>query len=422
MNKTMKTFLMILLALLTLLIASAYAQSAVDQTAAENLALEAAGATRDRATLYPTETETEHGRTVYDVEFKCDGMEYEFWIDSANGMIVKRSWEYGFEKTLEMAQQQGFNTSFISAQEAFGKALADAGLAESEVTMTEISLDTDDALRVYEVSFFTASTEYEYDVDAITGAICATSVEFFEQTEAVRPGEKPASGSTAGGTTGGTTGGSQNQEITRDKARSIALADAGLSASDVTFTKSKLDREDGVLVYEIEFVTSSAEYEYEINAASGKIVEKKVESHKTAQGNQSSSSAYIGVDQAKRIALKHAGLSDATFTKAKLENDDGNRVYEIEFRKDGVEYEYEIDAVTGSILEYDVEQDERAAEPSKDRYDDDDDDDRYDDHDDDDDDRYDDDDDDDRYDDHDDDDDDRYDDDDDDDDDDEDDD
>lgn len=398
MNKTMKTFLMILLALLTLLIASAYAQSAVDQTAAENLALEAAGATRDRATLYPTETETEHGRTVYDVEFKCDGFEYEFWIDSANGMIVKRSWEFGPEKTLEMAQQQGFNTSFLSTQEALGKALADAGLAESEVTVTEISLDTDDALRVYEVSFFTTTTEYEYDVDAITGAICAVSVEFFEQTETVRPGEKPASG----GTTGGATGGNQNQEITRDKARSIALADAGLSASDVTFTKSKLDREDGVLVYEIEFVTSSAEYEYEIDVSSGKIVEKKVESHKTAHGNQSSSSTYIGVDQAKRVALKHAGLSDATFTKAKLENDDGNRVYEIEFRKDGVEYEYEIDAVTGNILEYDVEQDERAAEPSKDRYDDDDDDDRYDDHDDDDDDRYDDDDDDDddRYDDH----------------------
>ena len=61
-------------------------------------------------------------------------------------------------------------------------------------------------------------------------------------------------------------------------------------------------------------------------------------------------------------------------------------------RKDGVEYEYEIDAVTESILEFDMEKDEYAAAPGKDDYDDDDDDDRYDDHDDDDDDRYDDDD------------------------------
>jgi len=126
MNKTKKTFLMILLALLALLIAGAYAQSAVDQTAAENLALDAAGVTRDRATMFPTETETEHGRTVYDVEFKCDGFEYEFWIDSADGSIVKRAWELDPEKALEMANLQGFNSSFIGTQEALNKALTDA--------------------------------------------------------------------------------------------------------------------------------------------------------------------------------------------------------------------------------------------------------------------------------------------------------
>ncbi|MDD6933236.1 MAG: PepSY domain-containing protein, partial [Eubacteriales bacterium] len=99
---------------------------------------------------------------------------------------------------------------------------------------------------------------------------------------------------------------------------------------------------------------------------------------------------------------------DVTFTKAKLEKDDGVRKYEIEFRKGGTEYEYEIDAATGAILECDVGREDepaRPAEPSHnddddDRYDDDhdddDDDDRYDDDDDDDDDdRYDDDDDDD---------------------------
>lgn len=391
MNKTKKTFLMILLALLTLLIAGAYAQSAVDQTAAENLALDAAGVTRDRATMFPTETETEHGRTVYDVEFKCDGFEYEFWIDSADGSIVKRAWELDPEKALEMANLQGFNSSFIGTQEALNKALNDAGFAEAEVTVTEISIDMDDALRVYEVSFFTATAEYEYDIDAVSGAVCGVSVEHFAENETVRPGEKPAAGETTGGTTtGGTTTGSTT--ITRDKARSIALADAGVSASDATFTKSKLDREDGVLVYEIEFITDSTEYEYDIDAATGKIVEKKFESRKGAQSGQTSSASYIGVDKAKRIALKHAGVSDATFTKAKLEKEDGVCIYEIEFRKDGVEYEYEIDAVTESILEFDMEKDEYAAAPGKDHYDDDDDDDRYDDHDDDDDDRYDDDD------------------------------
>ena len=70
--------------------------------------------------------------------------------------------------------------------------------------------------------------------------------------------------------------------------------------------------------------------------------------------------------QATSIALKHAGLSAAevSFTKAKLEKDDGLRKYEIEFIKGSTEYEYEIDAATGSVLEYDVEHSEPA--PSND--------------------------------------------------------
>ena len=103
------------------------------------------------------------------------------------------------------------------------------------------------------------------------------------------------------------------------------------------------------------------------------------------------------MDQAKSIALKHAGLSAAevSFTKAKLEKDDGLRKYEIEFIKGSTEYEYEIDAATGSVLEYDVERSEPAPsndnrQPDRDDdhddHDDNHDDDRDDDHDDDDDD------------------------------------
>ena len=63
------------------------------------------------------------------------------------------------------------------------------------------------------------------------------------------------------------------------------------------------------------------------------------------------------MDKAKEIAAGHAGisLSGATFSKAKLERDDGYMVYEIEFYSGGIEYEYTIDAVTGDIIEYDSE-------------------------------------------------------------------
>ena len=62
---------------------------------------------------------------------------------------------------------------------------------------------------------------------------------------------------------------------------------------------------------------------------------------------------YIGVERAKAIALRDAGVSGVTFVKAKLDYDDGVRVYDIEFYKDNVEYDYEIDAATGQIREKD---------------------------------------------------------------------
>ena len=66
---------------------------------------------------------------------------------------------------------------------------------------------------------------------------------------------------------------------------------------------------------------------------------------------------YISVDQAKNIALGQAGFSASSvnFVKTKLENDDGRTEYEIEFYNGTTEYSYTIDAVTGSVLEYDVE-------------------------------------------------------------------
>jgi calsequestrin-1 len=86
-------------------------------------------------------------------------------------------------------------------------------------------------------------------------------------------------------------------------------------------------------------------------------------------------------------------VADVTFSKAKLDNDDGRLEYEIEFFRDGVEYDYTIDAVNGSILECDSEYQE--ADDVNDDFDDDHDDDWDDDDDHDDDDDYDDDDDDD---------------------------
>ena len=150
-------------------------------------------------------------------------------------------------------------------------------------------------------------------------------------------------------------------DIGLEKAKSIALADAGLSASQVTFTKARQDWDDGRMVYDVEFYTSTAKYDYEIAASNGAILQKDQEQFVTstpATGTTNNGS-YIGVEKAKSIALSNAGLSasQVTFVKAQQDWDDGRMEYEIEFYYGGLKYEYTILATTGTILEKDVDRD-----------------------------------------------------------------
>ena len=79
-------------------------------------------------------------------------------------------------------------------------------------------------------------------------------------------------------TGGGTSDGSASTgEITIESAKEIALKDAGLTSSQVYFKKAKLDRDDGRMVYDVEFICNGYEYEYEIDRATGAILERDVE-------------------------------------------------------------------------------------------------------------------------------------------------
>ncbi len=69
----------------------------------------------------------------------------------------------------------------------------------------------------------------------------------------------------------------QELNISRDKAKTIALAHAGLAETDISRYKSELDRERKTIVYEIEFDAGKYEYDYEIDANSGKVIKAQKE-------------------------------------------------------------------------------------------------------------------------------------------------
>ena len=146
-----------------------------------------------------------------------------------------------------------------------------------------------------------------------------------------------------------------------DAAKAIALAAADITESDAVFTTAELEEKNGISYYNIDFTVGGQEYDYDIDAISGKIIEsqtKAVDDTAVTNTANAASDGQVTLEEAKEIALNHAGLTadGVTFIKGKLERDDGREKYEIEFyTSDFKEYDYEIDPQTGEILSYDYD-------------------------------------------------------------------
>ena len=131
------------------------------------------------------------------------------------------------------------------------------------------------------------------------------------------------------------------------------LQNTTLTANDATIKKAKLDFEKGSYVYEVEFILDGVEYDYELNAVTGAIIKVK-----TDKKEQVDTTSTISQDEAIRIATAHAGVSSPAQIEAKLKVKHGVVVWDVEFKSDGYEYEYEINAKTCQILGYDKEIDD----------------------------------------------------------------
>lgn len=155
------------------------------------------------------------------------------------------------------------------------------------------------------------------------------------------------------------------KKITADEAKRIALAHAKLSEKDVTFVKVELELEDNNRYeYDVDFYSGNVEYDYEIDAVSGAIssadrdIENYVIPTQPSTSSTNTQTSEISVERAKQIALSHAGVGSARFKKAKLDYENGVKVYEIEFKAGNLEYEYDINVSNGAIISSSVEVDD----------------------------------------------------------------
>ena len=237
---------------------------------------------------------------------------------------AKTQWTYRIDAVLgtvlEKQQKEIVTTDFISLEEAKEIALKDAGLNEAtqKIVLTREELSRNSGKPCYILEFYTAKKQYSYKVDAKNGSI----IEAYHF-------------------------------ILLADAKKIALDDAGVNVKVVFTTEELVAGGIKSPYYYFAFESDSARWTYKIDAVLGVIMDK------TCDKIIPLAPEFIGLEKAKQIALEDAGLDEATqkivFTREELSRNQGKPCYILEFYTDRCAYSYKVDAVSGDILEKNIE-------------------------------------------------------------------
>ena len=237
---------------------------------------------------------------------------------------AKTQWTYRIDAVLgtvlEKQQKEIVTTDFVSLEEAKEIALKDAGLNEAtqKIVFTREELSRNSGKPCYILEFYTAKKQYSYKVDAKNGSI----IEAYHF-------------------------------ILLADAKKIALDDAGVNVKVVFTTEDLVAGGIKSPYYYFAFESDSARWTYKIDAVLGVIMDK------TCDKIISSTPEFIGLEKAKQIALEDAGLDEAAqkivFTREELSRNQGKPCYILEFYTEKCAYSYKVDAVSGDILEKNIE-------------------------------------------------------------------
>ena len=254
----------------------------------------------------------------------------------------------------------GGQAEYIGIDAAKAVALEAAGVAEDDAVFSTAGLDKRNGMDYYAVDFTAGGQSYEYDIDAVTGVVIdSSSGGGTAETPAAGDDDGTASAPAAASpspSAGQTTGG-QAAAVTEEQARETALSHAGLTADQVTFVRSKLDRDDGRLMYDVEFYTSDyKEYDYEIDAATGEILSYDYDAEGYSYQPNATLGTAITAEQARAIALAEVpGAAESDIYEFETDRDDGRLEYEGKIIYNNTEYEFTIDGYSGAIREWDAE-------------------------------------------------------------------
>ncbi len=197
-------------------------------------------------------------------------------------------------------------------------ALADAKVALKDVTFIKTELDNEDGRAVYEIEFYSGNVEYDYDIDALSGEIISNDFDIEDYSV-------PAQSAAAIQQTAAAPAPIQSQTAAPTAAPTQPQTTAPTPAPTQPQTAAP-------------------------TPASTQPQTAAPTPAPTEAPTQPAAPSTISAEKAKQIALSHAGVGGASFIKVELDTDDGVAVYEIEFKVGNVEYEYDINAISGEII------------------------------------------------------------------------
>ena len=248
------------------------------------------------------------------------------WILTAankTGLPTDEVARMSLDELLKFQEVSGISSvsvsKFISLEEAKKIALKDAKLDElvQKIVFTREELSRNQGKPCYLLEFYTGTNQYFYQIDAKSGSIIYAG-----------------------------------KFITLSEAKKIALEDAGCK-DKVSFTEETLVS-GGIKTpyYQLVFADAKTQWTYRIDAVLGIVLEKK---QKETVTTEIDTADFISLEEAKKIALKDAGLDEAAqkivFTREELNRNSGKPCYILEFYTAKKQYSYKVDAKNGSIIE-----------------------------------------------------------------------
>lgn len=137
-------------------------------------ALKHAGVSKDTAYDISVKLDADEDGVEYDVDFKANGKEYDYEIHASTGEVIKFEVETDDDYVKTTQSSSSATESLIGEEKAKEIAFKNAGITASNAKNVSVKLDNDDGAVKYEVEFDYDKWEYEYDINAYTGAVISS--------------------------------------------------------------------------------------------------------------------------------------------------------------------------------------------------------------------------------------------------------